>query len=86
MTDEFVESQFQMISSSLQPATLTEGVIKLPAMHSNCLADEYHRHSEKMIKRLETAGLGFYVRATETQQKLGTYVHFGIPRNFFASL
>ena len=26
-----------------------------------------------MIKRLETAGLGFYVRATETQQRLGTY-------------
>ena len=26
-----------------------------------------------MIKKLESAGLGFYVRATETQQKLGIY-------------
>ena len=30
------------------------------------------RHSEDMIEKLESAGLGFYVRATETQQKLGT--------------
>ena len=29
-----------------------------------------------MIKRLETAGLGFYVRATETQQRLGTYIYY----------
>ncbi len=28
-----------------------------------------HRHSNEMIKNLETAGLGFYVR--DTQQKLG---------------
>ncbi len=33
-----------------------------------CLYTMY-RHSEEMIKNLETAGLGFYVR--ETQQKLG---------------
>ena len=26
-----------------------------------------------MIKKLESAGLGFYVKATETQQKLGGY-------------
>jgi len=25
-----------------------------------------------MIEKLESAGLGFYMRATETQQKLGT--------------
>ena len=30
-----------------------------------------HRHSDEMIEKLESAGLGFYVRATETQQKLG---------------
>ena len=29
------------------------------------------RHSEDMIKKLESAGLGFYVRETETHQKLG---------------
>ena len=31
-----------------------------------------YRHSEDMIKKLENAGLGFYVRETETHQKLGT--------------
>lgn len=30
-----------------------------------------YRHSDDMIERLEKAGLGFYVRATETQQRLG---------------
>ena len=29
------------------------------------------RHSKDMIKKLENAGLGFFVKATETQQKLG---------------
>jgi len=33
-----------------------------------------------MIEKLESAGLGFYVRATETQQKLGTdTVHMNVP-------
>ena len=31
----------------------------------------YRRHTDKMIGKLESAGLGFYVKATETQQKLG---------------
>ena len=26
-----------------------------------------------MIEKLESAGLGFYVKATETQQKLGSF-------------
>ena len=30
------------------------------------------RHSEDMIRKLESAGLGFYVQVSETQQKLGT--------------
>ena len=30
-----------------------------------------YRHTDKMIEKLESAGLGFYVRDTETQQKLG---------------
>ena len=33
------------------------------------------RHSSEMIEKLETAGLGFYVRVTETQQKLGDNSH-----------
>ncbi len=41
---------------------------------SACLVDvsvtiPLYRHSEEMIRKLEAAGLGFYVR--ETQQKLG---------------
>jgi MoxR-like ATPase len=31
----------------------------------------YRKHTDDMIKKLESAGLGFYVKATETQQKLG---------------
>ncbi|CAI8017205.1 E3 ubiquitin-protein ligase rnf213-alpha [Geodia barretti] len=31
----------------------------------------YRRHTRDMIKKLCSAGLGFYVRETETQQKLG---------------
>ena len=38
------------------------------------LVGAFHRHSESMIKRLESAGLGFFVQATETQQKLGRNV------------
>lgn len=32
------------------------------------------RHNDDMIQRLELAGLGFYVKASETEQKLGIYV------------
>ncbi|XP_019857687.1 PREDICTED: E3 ubiquitin-protein ligase rnf213-beta-like [Amphimedon queenslandica] len=31
----------------------------------------YRKHTDKMISKLESAGLGFFVKATETQQKLG---------------
>ncbi len=34
------------------------------------------RHSEEMIEKLDKAGLGFYVRVSETQQKLGETEHF----------
>ena len=30
-----------------------------------------HRHTNDMILKLESAGLGFFVKATDTQQKLG---------------
>ena len=33
----------------------------------------HYRHTEEMIEKLESAGLGFYVKATETQQKLGSF-------------
>uniref|UniRef100_A0A1X7SXU1 Uncharacterized protein n=1 Tax=Amphimedon queenslandica TaxID=400682 RepID=A0A1X7SXU1_AMPQE len=31
----------------------------------------YRKHTDKMISKLESAGLGFFVKATDTQQKLG---------------
>eukprot|EP00731_Ephydatia_muelleri_P024235 Em0016g506a len=31
----------------------------------------YRKHTDKMIKKLESAGLGFYVKSTETQDRLG---------------
>ena len=34
-----------------------------------------------MIKKLESAGLGFYVKATETQQKLGINLYIIIIAN-----
>ena len=30
------------------------------------------RHSDDMIEKLESAGLGFFIKGEETQQKLGT--------------
>ena len=30
-----------------------------------------YRHSESMIKKLESAGLGFFIKINETKQKLG---------------
>ena len=33
----------------------------------------HYRHTEEGIEKLESAGLGFYVKATETQQKLGSF-------------
>ena len=37
-----------------------------------------YRHSEQMIKRLHSAGLGFYVREADTQQKLGMSIYTSI--------
>ena len=33
----------------------------------------YDRHSDEMIDRLKNAGLGFYVRESETMHKLGLF-------------
>ena len=33
-----------------------------------------YRHSEQMIKKLHSAGLGFYVREADIQQKLGMVI------------
>ena len=35
------------------------------------LVNIIYRHSDEMIEKLESAGLGFYVKATKTNQKLG---------------
>ena len=31
----------------------------------------HNRHSRQMIKKLESAGLGFHVKANETMERLG---------------
>ena len=36
----------------------------------NCLC----RHSERMIAKLETAGLGFYVKQDKTAERLGKFM------------
>ena len=42
-----------------------------------CILRHSYRHTENMIKKLESAGLGFYVKYTETQDRLGM-VHCSI--------
>ena len=71
MIDGYMENNFQMILSSLLPATLTEGILILIFLSSLLVGFSIYRHSDEMIERLEKAGLGFYVRASETHQRLG---------------
>ena len=33
-----------------------------------------HRHSEEMVKKLESAGLGFFLREDENIPMLGVYI------------
>ena len=48
-------------------------------LHFNLIdATVFCRHSKDMIKKLENAGLGFFVKGTETQQKLGKCLELGI--------
>ena len=60
---------YQATSSLLLPVIPIESKVMKFAT-CNVLTNMY-RHTDKMIERLESAGLGFYVAATETQQKLG---------------
>ena len=46
-------------------------------LHGNCTI-KYHpgflsRHTNEMIEKLHSAGLGFYVRDAEIQQKFGGF-------------
>ena len=67
-------SPYLMTSKSLPLATLTEStyIAFEVLIHSVHFFGSY-RHSEQIIKRLEGAGLGFFIKASETQQKLGTF-------------
>lgn len=71
MTAGSKASQFQLTSSSYQLVILIEGIINYGPCDDDIDDNLSYRHSENMIKRLESAGLGFFVQATETQQKLG---------------
>ena len=63
-------SQFQKVSNSSQLATLTRSKRKFQ-FHILLLICFQYRHDDKMIERLDSAGLGFFVKTTETQQRLG---------------
>ena len=76
-------------SNSLLHVTLTEGRF-LTCIVSDLMVYGiicYYRHTEEMIKKLRSAGLGFYVRETDTQQKLGLKLQQTFVQcNMFASL
>lgn len=71
MIAESMEALFLVTSNSLQLAILTRSNEIYPSQCATHYSFHIYRHSEIMIKRLESAGLGFFVQATETQQKLG---------------
>ena len=41
------------------------------------------RHTDDMIKRLENAGLGFFVKATQSQEKLGMVESISVQFSIF---
>ena len=62
--------KLKLMSSSLLPVILIESE---PIIVVILVLIFVYRHTDKMISKLESAGLGFFVKATETQQKLGTH-------------
>ena len=69
----------RLMSSLLLLVVLIEG--KDIGIIYNLLIVISCRHTDDMIKKLESAGLGFYVKATETQQKLGINLYIIIIAN-----
>ena len=63
--------KLKLMSSSLLPVIL---IGSEPIIVVILVLIFVYRHTEKMISKLESAGLGFFVKATETQQKLGVYI------------
>ncbi|XP_022072402.1 E3 ubiquitin-protein ligase rnf213-alpha [Acanthochromis polyacanthus] len=57
---------------------LCDKTVKGESLPSNCglqiiaACNPYRKHTDEMIKRLESAGLGYRVRAEETDEKLGS--------------
>lgn len=53
----------------------------IPAYNMVCtklhLVVIFARHHDHMILKLESAGLGFYVKATEAQERLGISISYG---------
>ena len=64
--------KLKLMSSSLLPVILIESKSKIIAI---LVLIFVYRHTDKMISKLESAGLGFFVKATETQQKLGIHIN-----------
>lgn len=57
---------------------LCDNTLRGEALNSDCglqiiaACNPYRKHTEKMIQRLEAAGLGYRVQAEETEEKLGS--------------
>ncbi|XP_043855804.1 E3 ubiquitin-protein ligase RNF213 isoform X2 [Dromiciops gliroides] len=49
-----------------------EPLLEHSGLHIIAACNPYRKHTEEMIKRLETAGLGYRVKADETVEKLGS--------------
>ncbi|KXJ23404.1 E3 ubiquitin-protein ligase RNF213 [Exaiptasia diaphana] len=45
--------------------------VEIQRLHFIAACNPYRRHTDKMIEKLESAGLGYSVKATETRDKLG---------------
>ncbi|XP_046860850.1 E3 ubiquitin-protein ligase rnf213-alpha-like [Xenia sp. Carnegie-2017] len=45
---------------------------KLTSLHFIAACNPYRKHTDEMIKKLESAGLGYHVSADETEDKLGS--------------
>ena len=77
VTTGFEANVFQMISNLLLLAIHTKSKWQTHescnnhcyVLTKNCLL--IVRHTRKMIQKLESAGLGFFVKATETEERIG---------------
>ncbi|KAH0629366.1 hypothetical protein JD844_011399 [Phrynosoma platyrhinos] len=73
----FDEANTTEAVSSIKEVLCDHTIQGEPLVHNSGLqviaaCNPYRRHTDKMIQRLESAGLGYRVRAEETKEKLGS--------------